>query len=85
MLRCRPPDARDGTRAAEPEGETVMNRFHSWLRHAPLQLATALGLVAAAAAAHAADLTVYTARETDQLKSINDPCRKRRGIQNNAS
>ena len=47
-----------------------MNSFQSWLRHAPLRLATALAMLGAGAAAHATDLTVYTALEADQLKSF---------------
>ena len=46
-----------------------MTRIKSWLRHAPLCLATALALLAASASARAADLTVYTALEADQLKA----------------
>src|SRR5262245_38641690 len=47
-----------------------MDRFKGSLRHAPLQLVTALSLLAAGGAAHATDLTVYTALEADQLKTF---------------
>ena len=47
-----------------------MNRIARWLRHASLHAATALGLLTATTTAHAADLTVYTALEADQLKTF---------------
>ncbi len=46
-----------------------MTRITSWLGQASIRFATSLGLIGAAAAAQAAELTVYTALEADQLKA----------------
>jgi iron(III) transport system substrate-binding protein len=67
-MRLPRPAAR--TPARTPEGDAEMTFATSWLRRAPFRLAAALGLLTAAASAQAADLTVYTALEADQLKTF---------------
>ena len=70
VLRCAGRSRSAGCiRAAKHEGDIVMIRITRWLRHGRLHLATALGLLAASSTAQAADLTVYTALEADQLKA----------------